>query len=72
MTAKDRNANRLCMAADWHPANRFDTLALCLFTGAAYAGCTGYTMADRNIVNIGLRVIKWCNMYAKEQGVDRP
>jgi hypothetical protein len=39
--AKDRNANRQCMAADRHPINRFDTLALRLFTGAAYAGCTG-------------------------------
>jgi hypothetical protein len=64
--AKDHDANRLCMAADWHPANRFDILALRLFTCAVYAGCTGYTMADRDIANIGLRVIKWCGMYAKE------
>jgi hypothetical protein len=64
--AKDCNANRQRMAADWHPANDFDTLALRLFTSAAYAGCTGYTMADRDIVDIGLRVIKQCSMYAKE------
>ncbi len=66
MTAKDCDANRQHMAANWHPANRFDTLTLRLFTGAAYAGCTGYTMADRNIVIIGLRIIKQCSMYAKE------
>jgi hypothetical protein len=65
-TAKDCNANRQRMAADWHPINGFDNLTLPLFTGVAYAGCTGYTMADRDIVNIGLRVIKWCGMYAKE------
>jgi hypothetical protein len=54
------------MAANWHPTNVFDILALHLFTGTAYAGCTGYTMADRNNVNIGHRVIKRCSMYAKE------
>ncbi len=65
-TAEDHNANRQHMAADWHPANGFDTLALCLFTGAAYASCTGYTMANRDIVDIGLHVIKQCGMYDKE------
>jgi hypothetical protein len=66
MTAKDHDANRQRMAANWHPTNRFDTLALHLFTGAAYAGCTGYTMADRDILDIGLGDIKRCGMYAKE------
>jgi hypothetical protein len=36
-TAKNGKANRQCMAADWHPANGFNALILCLFTGAAYA-----------------------------------
>jgi hypothetical protein len=65
-TAEDCKANRQCMAADWHPANGFDTLILCLFTCAVFAGCTNFTMANRNIVNIGLRVIKRCGMYAKQ------
>jgi hypothetical protein len=65
-TAKDHNANRQCMAADWHPTNGFDTLALHLFTGAAYASYTGYTMADRNIIDICLCAIKRWGMYAKE------
>jgi hypothetical protein len=65
-TAKDCNTNRLHMAANWHPANGFDTLALHLFTGVAYAGCMGYTVADHDIVDISLRVIKRCGMYAKE------
>ncbi len=64
--AKDHNENRQRMAANWHPTDGFDTLALRLFTGAAYAGCTGYTMANHNIVDIGLHIIKWCSMYAKE------
>jgi hypothetical protein len=39
MAAKDHDANRLRMTTNWHPADGFDTLALHLFTGAAYAGC---------------------------------
>jgi hypothetical protein len=50
----------------WHPANGFDTLALHLFTGAAYARCMGYMMANRDIDDIGLCVIKRCGMYAEE------
>jgi hypothetical protein len=66
-TAKDCDANRLHMAANWHPPNGFDTLILLLFTGAVYASCTVYTMADRrDIVDISLRVIKQCGMYAEE------
>ena len=63
---EDRKANHQQTAANWHPANGFDTLVLCLFTGAVFAGCTNFTMANRDIVNIGLHVIKWCGMYAKE------
>jgi hypothetical protein len=65
-TAKDPDANRQGMATDWHPTNGFDTLALRLFTSAAYAGCTGYTMTNHDIVDIGLHIIKQCSMYAKE------
>jgi hypothetical protein len=65
-SAKDCKANRQHKAADWHPADGFDTLDLHLFTGAVFAGCTNFTMANRDIVNIGLHVIKWCGMYAKE------
>jgi hypothetical protein len=64
--AEDCKANRQRMAANWHPANGFDTLVLHLITDAAFAGCTNFMMANRDIVNIGLRVIKWCSMYAKE------
>jgi hypothetical protein len=64
--AEDCKANYQCMAADWHPANGFNTLVLRLFIGAAFAGCTNFTMANRNIVDIGLHVIKQCGMCAKE------
>ncbi len=66
MTAEDCKANQQHMAPNWHPANGFYTLILHLFTGMAFAGCTNFRMADRDIVDIGLRVIKQCGMYAKE------
>jgi hypothetical protein len=64
--AEDCKANCQCMVAKWHPANGFDTRILCLFTSAAFAGCTNFTMANRNIVDIGLCIIKRCGMYVKE------
>jgi hypothetical protein len=56
-TVEDCKANHQQMAVDWHPADGFDTLILCLFTGAAFAGCTNFTMANCDIVDIGLHVI---------------
>jgi len=46
------------MAADWHPANEFEPLATCLFIGASYASAACYPMDDRDVINIGLSVIK--------------
>jgi hypothetical protein len=57
------------MATDWHPANGFDALVLHLFTGAGFAGCTDNLMANRDIVNIGIRVIKQCGLFTKEYKV---
>jgi hypothetical protein len=54
------------MVADWHPADSFNTLVLCLFTSVPFAGCTNFTMANHDIVDISLRVNKWCGMYANE------
>jgi hypothetical protein len=65
-TVEDCEANRQCMAANWHLPDGFYTLVHRLFTGAAFVGCTNFTMADCNIVDIGLRIIKWCSMYANE------
>ncbi len=65
-TAEDCKANRQSMAADWHPPNGFDTLILCLFTGAAYASSGGYKMNNINIIDIGPHIIKQCRMYDKE------
>jgi hypothetical protein len=65
-TAKDCKANQQRMASDWHPANSFNALVLRLFNGAVFAGYTNYTMANCDIVDISLCVIKQCGFYAKE------
>ncbi len=57
------------MAANWHPADAIDTLVLRLFTDAVFSGCTNFMMADQDIVDIGLRIIKRCSIYANEYKV---
>jgi hypothetical protein len=39
---------------------------MCLFIGASYASAARYLMDNRKVIDIGLRVIKRCGMYAKE------
>ena len=63
--AEDRDPNHQRMA-NWHPGNGFDDLALRLFTGVAYANATGYPIVDRNIIDIGIRIIKRRGLYAEE------
>jgi len=50
------------MAADWHPTNGFEPLATRLFIGASYASAALYPMDDRDVIDIGLRIIKRCGM----------
>jgi hypothetical protein len=64
--AKDRKDNWQRMAANWHPSDGFEPLAMHLFIGASYASTACYPMDDRNIINIGLCVIKCCGMYSEE------
>ncbi len=65
-TTKDREENQQRMAATWHPSNGFKPLAARLFIGASYASTACYPMNDRDVIDIGLHVIKRCGMYAKE------
>ena len=65
-TTKDCEENRQQMAPDWHPFNGFEPLATRLFIGASYASAVRYPMDDRDVINIGLRVIKHCGMHSKE------
>jgi hypothetical protein len=54
------------MAANWQPTNGFEQLVTQLFFGASYASAARYPMEERDIIDIGLCVIKRCRMYAKE------
>jgi hypothetical protein len=65
-TTEDREENRQQMATDWHPSNGFKPLVMCLFIGASYASAACYPMDNRDVINIGLRVIKQCGMYSEE------
>ena len=63
---KDHQANRQQMAAEWHPSKDFEPLATRLFISALYASTAGYPMRDRDVIDIGLCVIKRCGMYSEE------
>jgi hypothetical protein len=65
-TSKDCKENRQTIAATWHPSKDFKPLAMHLFIGASYASAARYPMDDRNVIDIGLCIIKRCGMYAKE------
>jgi hypothetical protein len=66
MAAEEREENRQRMAADLQPANGFEQLVTQLFLGASYTSTARYPMEECNIIDIGLRVIKCCGMYAEE------
>ncbi len=54
------------MAATWHPSKGFKPLATHLFIGTSHASAARYPMDKCNVINISLRVIKHCGMYAEE------
>ena len=65
-TPEDRDANRSRMAADWHPSEGFDALTTRLFKGGAYSNACDYPIPIRDIIDIGIRVIKRCGLYNEE------
>jgi hypothetical protein len=65
-TTKDSEENWQRMATTLHPSKGFEPLTTHLFIGASYASAARYLMDDRDVIDIGLRVIKHCGMYAKE------
>ncbi len=65
-TTKDCKENWQRMAATWHPSKDFEPLAMCLFIGGSYASAACYPMDDHDVIDIGLRIIKHCGMYAEE------
>jgi hypothetical protein len=65
-TAEEREENQQRMAANWQPTNGFEQLVTQLFLGASYASAARYPIEECDIIDISLRVIKCCGMYAKE------
>jgi hypothetical protein len=65
-TAKDCKDNWQRMAANWHPSDGFEPLATRLLIDASYASAARYPMDDRDVIDIGLHVIKRCGMYSEE------
>ncbi len=65
-TTEDCEEKRQRMATDWHPSDGFEPLAMCLFIGASFASAACYPMDNRDVIDIGLRVIKRCGMYSEE------
>jgi hypothetical protein len=64
---KDCEANWQRMAITWNPSKGFEPLlAMHLFIGASYAIAARYPMDNHDVIDIGLRIIKCCGMYAKE------
>ncbi len=68
-TAEEREENWQLMATNWQPANSFEQLVTRLFLGASYTSAARYLMEECNIIDISLRVIKCCRMYAEEYKV---
>jgi hypothetical protein len=66
LTIKDCKANWQRMAATWHPSKGFKPLTTCLFIGTSYPGTARHLMDNCNVINIGMRIIKRCGVYAKE------
>jgi hypothetical protein len=65
-TSKDCKENQQRMATTWHPSKGIEPLATRLFIDASYASAACYLMGDRDVIDIGLHIIKHCGMYAKE------
>jgi hypothetical protein len=64
--SEDHEENRQRMAADWHPSDGFEPLETHLFIGTSYMSAARHPMDDRDVIDIGLHVIKQCGMYSKE------
>jgi hypothetical protein len=54
------------MAATWHLSKGFESLAMRFFIGTSYQSAACYPMDGRDVIDIGLHVIKRCGMYANK------
>ncbi len=54
------------MAANWLPLMGFEVLTLCLFCGIAFASLSGCPITDKDMVDIGVRVLNCTGLFPKE------
>jgi hypothetical protein len=65
-SAEDRETNRTTMAANWHPSMGFEVLTSRLFRGVTFASLSGHPIADKDTVDIGVRVLNRTGLFGKE------
>ncbi len=63
-SAKDCEANRRDMAADWHPLMGFEVLTSRLFRGVTFTSLSGHPITDKDTVDIGVRVLNRTGLFA--------
>ncbi len=65
-STKDHEANRVAMAADWHPLMGFEVLTSRLFCGVTFASLLGHPITDNDTVDIGGCVLNCTGLFAEE------
>ncbi len=64
--AEDRKTNQMAMASDWHPSVGLEILASHLFHGFSFVSLSGQPITDKDMVNIGIRVLNCMGLCPKE------
>jgi hypothetical protein len=64
--AKDRKANWMAMAANWHPLMGFEVVTLCLFCGITFASLSGHPITDKDTVDIGVGILNRTLLFPEE------
>ena len=65
-SAKDCEANRTAMAADWHPSMGFEVLTSRLFRSVTFASLLGHPLTNKDTVDIGVRVLNRTGLFTEE------
>jgi hypothetical protein len=64
--AEDCMTNWMAMAANWHPSMGFEVITLHPFHDVTFASLSGLPITDKDMVNIGIRVLNCTGLYPKE------
>jgi hypothetical protein len=64
--AEDCETNWVAMVANWHFSMGFEVLTLRLFCGITFASLSGHPITDKDMVDIGVRVLNHTGLFPKE------